>query len=205
MPAATIDALLDELNGVKAKDDYAAKMIHPVPALPVIQRAAFIVEACRGKVVLDVGAASGPMHEAIVAVATLVYAMDKVRMTAVNYIYADLDECHERELMAVSGVQVVVCGEVLEHLANPGHFLQRLGDAYPAVPVLFSVPNAMSSKAQTSIARGIENVNREHVAYYSYWTLRWLLERYGFRVETGGWYEGQPRTAEGLVLVARKG
>lgn len=204
-PATTIDALLDELNGSTARTVYQERMVHPVPALPVVERVKFVLEACTGKVVLDIGAAQGPLHEGIVQVAAAAYAMDKTAMTATNFIYADLDQCHERELAVVAGVQVIICGEVLEHLSNPGHFLDRLGDAYPGVPVIITAPNAMSHKAQYQIARGIENVNRDHVAYYSYWTLRWLLERSSFTVQSGAWYEGQPRTAEGLILVAQKG
>jgi 2-polyprenyl-3-methyl-5-hydroxy-6-metoxy-1,4-benzoquinol methylase len=204
-PAATLDALLDELNGVTEQRVYNERMNHPVPDLPVVDRAAYILGAAKGRVVLDIGAAAGEMHTGLVAVAKTVYAMDKTIMTAANYIYADLDQCHERPLAPITGLELIVCGEVLEHLSNPGHFLDRLGEAYPGVPVLFTVPNAMSHKSQAGAHKGIENVNRDHVAYYSYWTLRWLLERHGFTVGAGGWYEGQPRTAEGLILGAQKG
>jgi 2-polyprenyl-3-methyl-5-hydroxy-6-metoxy-1,4-benzoquinol methylase len=205
MGAATLDALLDELNGVKAKRDYDERMVHRVPDLPVVTRIDYILEAAKDKVVLDIGAARGNLHEGLVGVAKTIYAMDKTVMAAANYIYADLDQCHHRPLAEIAGLELIVCGEVLEHLSNPGHFLDRLGAAYPGVPVIFTVPNAMSHKSRDWIVRGTENVNRDHVCYYSYWTLRWLLERHGFTVETGGWYEGQPRVAEGLILEARKG
>ena len=204
-PAATIDGLLDELNGVREKTDYEERMVHKMPELPVVERIPFILASAKGKVVLDIGAAKGKLHASIVAAAKSTYAMDKTIMTAENYIFFDLDQCHERELVQIPGVELVVCGEVVEHLSNPGHFLARLGEAYPGVEMIFTVPNAMSEKAQIAMARGIENVNRDHVAYYSYWTLRWLLERHGFTVKAGAWYEGKPRTAEGLILVAQKG
>jgi len=47
---------------------------------------------------------------------------------------------------------------------------------------------------------GIENVNRDHVAYYSYWTLHELVTRYGFEITEWHWYNGRPLFAEGLIF-----
>jgi len=95
-------------------------------------------------------------------------------------------------------VDIIVCGEVFEHLANPGRVLKALREYQK--PVVVTVPNAFSDSGHFSVSRGIENVNKDHVAYYSYWTLRELVTRYGFTIYDWYWYNGKPLTAEGLIF-----
>jgi hypothetical protein len=69
--------------------------------------------------------------------------------------------------------------------------------------MLISVPNAMLSISDGWLHKGIENVNRDHVAWYSYTTLKTLVERFGFEVKDFYWYNGQPMTAEGIIFIVR--
>ncbi len=205
MSYATIEDLRSQLGSrtpAASTVAYAEKMLHKVPAAPVVDRAAFILEQCRGKRVLEFGA-SGPMHEAIAKVASSVYASDK-RAPGVDEDL-DLDDVSKPYVTAECAdnvrPDVIVCGEVLEHLSNPGWFLTRLRRQYADLPVVFTVPNAFSHVAAQHIAKGVENVNRDHVAWYSYRTLMTLLERHGYTQNVFAWYTGQPHTAEGLIVV----
>jgi hypothetical protein len=88
---------------------------------------------------------------------------------------------------------------VLEHLTNPGYFLQQL--RVLGAPIIITVPNAFSEAGRHWAAQARECVNVDHVAWYSWRTLKTLVERCGYEVREWYWYNGQPRFAEGLVFV----
>lgn len=206
MPFATIDALRESLAHPTTKvrsPEYAAKMLHPVPKATVTDRLQFILERCRGKRVLELGA-SGPAHVAIAKVAGELVAID--REDGDGVVGFDLDDVRHLWLPIRPGAfapDVIVCGEVLEHLGNPGYLLTRLRKQFARVPVIVTVPNAYSAAGAHHMAQGVENVNRDHVAWYSYTTLTTLLARAGYAIETFHWYGGDPNDAEGLIVVAR--
>jgi hypothetical protein len=190
---------LEALRNGGQSEAYKRRMFHDIPDAPVVDRAAFLLERCAGKVVLDVGA-SGAMHAALVQAAKACHGID--RHDGEGVVGVDLDDYHAA-LPRVPGVGVVVCGEVLEHLSNPGWFLDRLRAAYPGVPVIVTVPNAFTEAgARRVMAAGVENVNEDHVAWYSYKTLSTLLGRHGYAVKEWYWYGGRPRVSEGLIAVA---
>jgi hypothetical protein len=47
----------------------------------------------------------------------------------------------------------------------------------------------------------VENVNKDHGAWYSWKTLTTLLERHGFTIREFYWYGGDGPTAQGLIMV----
>lgn len=199
MSYATIDELRGALGGLKALPaDYVAKMLHALPAGAVVDRTVFLLQKVAGKRVLEFGA-SGPMHDGIVKAAASVIGVDRVDAPGVNGF--DLDDVREIDLPCWDNVDVIICGEILEHLANPGHFLYRLKRQFPGVPVVLTVPNAYSAAAVKHLKRDTENVNIEHVAWYSPRTLRTLVERYGFTIREFAYYGGDGPTAEGLIAV----
>jgi SAM-dependent methyltransferase len=85
---------------------------------------------------------------------------------------------------------VVVAGELIEHLANPGLFLERANKHLKKDGMLIlTTPNVFSP---SFIIRRIFNrdlhVNEEHVAYYDVQTLNQLLTRYNFELEDVYWH-----------------
>jgi hypothetical protein len=200
---ATIDDLRSQLGGVAYQDTkaYADKMKHPIPPYQNVDRVAFILKHCDGKRVLEFGA-SGPLTEQIKSVAAFYMGVD--RENGDHIVGMDLDDVADDLEFLVDGTpytpELVVCGEVLEHLGNPLHFLARLKQQYPNVPVIVSVPNAFSSICQEWLKKGIENVNADHVAWYSPKTLGVLLERAGYTVGALYYYNGDGPTAEGLIV-----
>lgn len=203
---STIAEIRNSLGGPST--EYRAKQLHAVPESPVVQREPFILERCAGKVVLDIGA-SGPMHESIVRVASKCYGIEKpggpgmsdvVRGDTIEFI--DLDDYHQI-LPIFSGVEIIICGEVLEHLSNPGWFLTRLRKAYNC-PLIITVPNAFGEAGRRSLERGIENCNIDHIAWHSHRTIKTLLNRHGYGIIEFYWYgrNGQrPKFSEGLIVV----
>lgn len=196
MTYATVDELRESLAGPGHSPEYAAKQLHAIPDFPVVDRAKFILGRVRDKAVLDVGA-SGPMHEAVARAAKVCWGIDRQAAPGVWGIDLDSDDF---TLPPLEGLDVVVCGEVLEHLSNPGSFLKALKNTYP-VPVVITVPNAFAAAGKRQLERGIENVNRDHVAWYSWHTLKVLVERVGYRPVEWAWYGGKPLTAEGIICV----
>lgn len=198
MTYATIDDLRESLaQPAHRSPEYAAKMIHPVPDAEVVDRARFILERVRGRVVLDVGA-SGPMHDKVVQAASRCHGIDREEASGV--VGFDLDDTGPVQVPHFDEVEVVLCGEVLEHLSNPGWLLTRLRRQYP-VSTIVTVPNAHSKAGRQHIEVGEENVNVGHTAWYSWHTLKVLVERAGYAVKDFKWYNGEPYTAEGIIFV----
>lgn len=207
MSFASLDELRSHLGGGPViTPEYRAKMLHAVPVTTEVKREAFIVEHCRGKRVLEFGA-SGALHDQIFAVAAPVYAVDREDRGFTpsdqhppDAVFGfDLDDVQQAKL-PVFTPDIIICGEVLEHLGNPLWFLTRLRKQYAGVPVIISVPNAFSEAGRQWIKKGQENCNRDHVAWYSPQTLSVLLTRAGFAVGALYWYGGVGPTAEGFVV-----
>jgi len=178
-------------------DAYIAKMMHDIPEAEVVDRAEYLTGVVENKVIFDLGAV-GPMSEILRQKAYEYNAADKEPGNGLvkNYHQLDLDEVDE--LPDIPGLELIVAGEVLEHLSNAGHFLDLL-HGY-GVPVILTVPNCFSAAGRHYLGRGVECVNREHVAWYSYHTLKVLIERHRFRLVEWFWYNGKPLTAEGLIF-----
>src|SRR3972149_1267723 len=137
MRCESVAALRDRLaSGGHQGPAYADKMLHSVPDLPTVKdRAAFLVEKAKGRVVLDIGC-SGVISAAIRAVAKSYYGIDRVE--GPNVVAVDLDEAPHA--MPVYPVEVIIASELLEHLANPGKFLAALREKYPGLTVYFLAP-----------------------------------------------------------------
>lgn len=194
---ATLDEIRSSLGG--RSPAYNAKMMHRVPDAPVVDRAAFILERCKGKVVLDIGA-SGPMHAAIVQVAAKCYGIDREYQPGVKEF--DIDDTSNCDLPWPDEMtELVVCGEVIEHLSNPGHLLKLLRRGN-RIPVIITVPNAFCELGIKHLFRGFENVNIDHVAWYSPRTLKTLLERVGYQITEMYGYNGRWPVCEGIIVVA---
>lgn len=187
----SIASLRESIVNPIPNTEWASKMLHAVPELPTVKdRAAYLVEKSKGKVVLDIGS-SGPISQAIKTVSAKYYG---VGLEGADVFPVDLDV--SPELVPIyPEVEVIILSEVLEHLANPGNFLKALRQRY-SCEVYITVPNAGAYTTKDEC----EVVNKDHVSWYSYTTLKNLLERYGFKVQFSRWYNGDPHKAEGLIF-----
>jgi SAM-dependent methyltransferase len=110
-----------------------------------------------------------------------------------NLFRADLERLDEVELDKT--FDVVIAGEMIEHLNNPGRFLKGIQRFMsPESRLVITTVNAYSGMRFFIYAlrgRGgpVEPVHPDHVAYYSYSTLRLLVERHGLEVEKFLFYD----------------
>lgn len=197
LPVGRIYDILDEVSSYgDLPPDYVAKMVHKIPRAPVFDRVDYLLEAAKGKVVLDIGA-SGPAALRLQKVADKYYGIDIESNPAIDHFWK-IDVDRAQALPEVENLDLIIAGEMIEHLSNAGHFLDLLW-AY-GVPVILTTPNARSVAGKRWGDRGTECVNGSHVAWYSYHTLKVLTERHGFKTHLWGWYNGEPYTAEGLIF-----
>ena len=149
-------------------------------------------------VVFHIGC-DGPFDTALREVTKRCYGLDHNPMpTRPDFFCLDLDTmgC---PLPQKDDVEIILLGEVLEHLLAPGLVLKQVRKQYPGREVLITVPNAFCP--QPRLKQGIEMVNRDHTAWYSYTTLTTLVAKCGYTMQEWMWYGGKPLVAEGLIFV----
>ena len=168
-----------------------------------VDRLAFVAEACRGRAVLDIGAMDETaylakrgqgtwLHERIAAVADRVVGVDSSdavpedgletgpRSRIVRGDVAHLDELLDRLDFRPD---VVVAGELIEHVPNPLAFLQALAGSprLAGAELILTTPN---STAVHNVAVGMlsrESTHRDHLCILSFKTLNTLCERAGLK------------------------
>jgi SAM-dependent methyltransferase len=97
--------------------------------------------------------------------------------------------------LGLEPADVVVAGEILEHLDAPGPFLRAMRLlAKPDGRLVVTTPNAYRLLNFLAPLSGRELVHPDHTLWSSPRTLRTLLEHAGWRVERLGYY-GNPRRA----------
>lgn len=178
----------------------------------LVQRLAFITEMCKGKKVLHLGCTNSPyteetisnnmlLHFEIEKVASELYGLDSDQASldmltahgATNLYLGDLENLDSLDLTET--FDVIVAGEMIEHLNNPGLFLSGIRrfmtgetrllittiNAYCGMRFVYYGLRGKRGKA--------EPVHPDHVAYYSYSTLSLMLKRHDLNVEKFVFYD----------------
>jgi hypothetical protein len=183
--------------------------------LKIVQRMEFIKSECAGKKVLHLGCTNHPytaeaiergmlLHSELASITDSLYGFDydeEGLETLRSYGYGDL---YQADLEALEKVElnttfdVIIAGEMIEHLSNPGLFLtgkKRFMRKQPrlVIPTINEYGAIRLAKYFLRVKSGRnEPVHPDHVAYYSYSTLKLLLERYGFAVPEFYFYDIGP-------------
>jgi len=180
--------------------------------MKLVQRVEFIKHACAGKNVLHLGCTNWPytqdaidnnmlLHYDLAATATSLYGFDYDQegldllgaAGTENLFRADLENLNDVALDKT--FDVIVAGEMVEHLNNPGLFLQGIRRFVNAdTKLLITTINAYSALRFAIYGlRGKgglnEPVHPDHVAYYSYKTLTLLIERASLKVSEFCFYD----------------
>jgi 2-polyprenyl-3-methyl-5-hydroxy-6-metoxy-1,4-benzoquinol methylase len=195
-------------HGIDGK--YMDDMVHYFPDTEIINREQFILSKCVDKIVLDIGCV-GKLHLKIQNIAKKAYGWDRIQCKTPNFTLFDV----ERDKWNINirhnfqpDLDLILCAEFMEHLLNPGLFLMRLKNMFNDIPVIFTVPNAFSQSKYAFMMKGYENVNDEHVAWYSWRTFSNLLKKCGYKIQEFYWWD-DPKCImkhgfnEGLVFIAK--
>lgn len=190
----------------------------PLPLGRPVDRYRYILERCRNRRVLDLGAYDETdvdkpdarrrwLHAEIAAVASEVLGVDASEKLAgsggittlcgTKIIFGAVE--HLDDVVAVFQPDVIVAGELIEHTPNTLGWLSRLASVCPDVRFVATTPNATSIvNTGLALARR-ENCHPDHLQVYSYRTLRTLAERVPMRDVTIGTYYYDPHLFFGRV------
>ncbi|MBM4031946.1 MAG: class I SAM-dependent methyltransferase [Planctomycetes bacterium] len=169
----------------------------------LVDREAYILAACAGKRVLHLGCVGSVrtgdwhalvnsgrwLHQRIRSAASEAIGID-IERSAVNELrermgMTDILWGDAQELAALDcgSFDLVVAGEIIEHLPNPGRMLES---AHAVLRedghVIVTAPNAFCARKALGVLLGLESVHEDHVAYYSHRALQRLAAMYGYRV-----------------------
>ena len=172
--------------------------VRTVPA----SREEWLVDLCRGKRVLHLGFVDSPFTEERVQNGELLHLRLKNVASHLGGLDGDAEavrlystltgdrnvgvlDLHENPDPAVvsDDYDVVILGEVLEHLLNPGHALlnvRRICELNGNAQLCVTVPNAFSAPGVIAAMQAAEIIHPEHYSYYSPVTLNRLLRDTGF-------------------------
>jgi len=178
----------------------------------LVQRLRFIKSISAGKKVLHLGCTNWPytleaidagtlLHKDLAEVSSELYGfdfdqegIDVLASNGFNHLYrADLEKLDEIDLS--ESFDVIIAGEMIEHLNNPGLFLSGIKRFMNRdTKLVITTINAYSGMRFLVYGlRGqkgkVEPVHPDHVAYYSYSTLKLLLERHGFEIADFMYYD----------------
>lgn len=97
---------------------------------------------------------------------------------------------------------VIVAGEILEHLNNFGMFLSSISRLmHNNSKLIISVPNTPTIKSFLRALCGKEEVHADHVCYFSAKTLQTLIKRFDFNIEQLVYYCAPPFKGSKKILV----
>lgn len=179
---------------------------------PLLQRVQYIKEQCRGKKVLHLGCANYPYTEAsiengtnlhfdLMDIASELYGFDYdqpgidiFEQHGIKNIYrADAENLQDVPLNET--FDVIIAGEIIEHLSNPGLFLRGIQRFMNAdTKLIVTTINAYGGfrflvygfKGKSGWN---EPVHLDHVAYYSYSTLGLMARRANLKVNKFFFYD----------------
>ncbi|MGI8639521.1 MAG: class I SAM-dependent methyltransferase [Pyrinomonadaceae bacterium] len=181
----------------------------------LVQRVEFIKKACIGKKVLHLGCTDYPftkqaiennmlLHFEIEKAARELYGFDfdqegidvLTEAGGKNLFRADLEKLEDVPLDET--FDIIVAGEMIEHLSNPGLFLRGIKrfmtDKTKLIITTINAYSGMRFFIYGLRGKGgaCEPVHPDHVAYYSYKTLSLVLQREKLSVEEFVFYDLGP-------------
>ena len=144
------------------------------------------------------------LHDRIAAVASELVGLDvdaagveQARALGFEAYAIDAQDRGRVADLSIGTFETIVAGEIIEHLAAPGPFLDAtLELAAPDSRLVLTTPNAYRWQNFLTPLSGNELIHPDHTAWHSPSTIRVLLERSGWRVERIAYYQN-PHGARG--------
>ncbi|MEO7793155.1 MAG: methyltransferase domain-containing protein [Thermoanaerobaculia bacterium] len=183
--------------------------------LPLVDRVGHLLQESRGQRVLHLGCTNWPytaesladgslLHLRLAAAAAELWGLDADQKGLdilagrgiERLLCADLE--HLERVTPPAAFDLILAGEVIEHLSNPGLFLTGIRRFMTSETrlILTTVNAYCGMRTMTYALRGrggrVEPVHPDHVAYYSYSTIRHLVERHDLVVRDFRFYDLGP-------------
>lgn len=175
---------------------------HSLSNLKFVNRVNYICHLCRNKRVLHLGATDAPntqeavessrlLHFELTAVSQEVIGIDinqeminwlKDNYNVTNIKYGNIEVYED---YPQQNFDIIIAGEILEHLSNPGKALDCLVYiAQPQTKLIITVPNTYSLKGFLRAVIKSELIHPDHTLYHSPHTIKTLLNRHGFQIDS---------------------
>ena len=150
-----------------------------------------IKSVCVGKAVLDIGCLDETafelkvrsgfwLHEELAAVARSIVGLDNSSILKSGPIDTGFSQIRYQDIYQLrqsdfSDTEVIVMGELIEHLTDPFSVLLHIVREFPKCSIVLSTPNATGITNVLGALLSRESNHPDHVAIYSYKTLRTLI------------------------------
>lgn len=183
------------------------EMVHRLPRVECVDRIAHLTEAARHRSVIHVGFVDSGYRDMQLEAGTWLHA--HLAGAARSLVGLDLDaagvdaaraagyaahaiDCRDTAAVHAAGLEpaeLVIAGEVIEHLDEPGPFLDALhGLVAPGGRLVLTTPNASGLLNTVAALAGREVNHPDHVVLFSWRTLQTLLLRHGWEVVESATY-----------------
>jgi len=190
---------------------------HDLPKTSLVtDRQTWLLDQCHGKKVLHIGCVDSGMTSQRIETHKLLHG--ELQVVSADVIGIDIDsagisymedlgfsklfivDISESPSIVSNYVQdamencdVIICGEVLEHVPNYGQFLKGIHEVAKKfdASVILTVPNAFSIRAMFGVMSSVEIVHPDHKCYFSWKTMSVLLVQQGFEIEQILFYSNQ--------------
>jgi SAM-dependent methyltransferase len=194
---------------------------HQLPRARVVDRAEYLREIAHARQVIHLGfvdegrmnskrAQESWLHEQLSTSASELVGIDSdsdgvalARKLGFAAYVADCQDAAELAALPIEPADVVVAGELIEHLDQPGALLEAVKCLVaPEGLLVITTPNAARLTNFVGAITNREFVNADHVGWFSWRVLKTMLERHGWALREFAYY-AIPPTRHGLISAAR--
>lgn len=207
----TLDLPREELSHDVEKDPSHAQAVsfkHDIPVRSVVDRqnhVLFLVS--EASQVLHVGCSDHPLTESLLSGTGLLHSrilevnpqtigfdLSRTGLSLLETRYPNASFMHGNAeqldtFFPPERFDLIVAGEILEHLSNPGSFLDSCATVLSeSGTLLLTVPNAFGFRRLIHNFLGVENYHPDHAFYFSENTIRTLVSRHGFTIHQAFYY-----------------
>lgn len=183
-----------------------------LPKIHNVDRKNIIIKSCKDKIVLDVGCTAAPhtqerfekkklIHLDILKVAKQLVGMD-IDCKSIKYLkqkgvqnlyHFDAEKLEDFDINMK--FDVIIAGQIIEHLKNPGLFLEGAKQLLkPKGYLIITVPNAISIKRIIKMIFRIDAQSPYHSYSFTGNTLKKLLNLCGLEIKEFNSYYVKPDT-----------
>jgi len=170
-----------------------------------------------GKKVVHIGCADWPyterrieegrlLHSLLVSKASYCIGVDlnEDRLSEIRKQFPNEDFTTFAQLDEIPADSILVAGDVIEHIENPGDFLRELSEkSSVGTHMLVSTPNAQSLKQALRGLVGKEEQHPDHVVMFTKGTLTELAARYDWQLCSCDYYNSRTTSSSAAKRILR--